>query len=101
MTIPEVNNEIKAWSWREQRRNRFTASVAFKVPTLIAIAVLEGKKYPELYEAFPNEFNEKEVRESQHKQQVEKDMATFRAWAEGFNRRKEKDGRNLESEDSG
>lgn len=100
MTIPEVNNAIKAWGWREQRHNQFIASVAYRVPTLISIAVLEGKKYPELYEAFPNEFDEETIKELQRKQRIEKDMATFRAWAESFNRRKEKDGRNLESEDS-
>lgn len=91
MTIPEVNREIKAWNWREQRHNQFIASVAYKIPTLTAIAVLEGKNYPEIYEVFPTEFNEKEVKELRHKQQIEKDTATFRAWAESFNKRKEQD----------
>lgn len=88
MTIPEINREIKAWSIREKRRNQFIASVSYKLPTLIAIAVLDGKKYPEIYEAFPNEFDEKEIREAQRKQQIEKDMAIFRAWADRFNTQK-------------
>lgn len=92
MTIPEVNNAINAWGWREKRNNQFLASLAYRLPTLIAIAVLDGKKYPELYEAFPNEYDETVVKEAQRKLQVEKDMATFRAWAESFNNRKEKDG---------
>lgn len=92
MTIPEINNAIKAWSWREKRGNQFLASLAYRVPTLIAVSVLDAKAYPELYEAFPNEFDEKTIKEEQKKIQIEKDMATFRAWAESFNKRKENDG---------
>lgn len=89
MTIPEINREIKAWGWRERRHNQFITSIAYKVPTLIAIAALDGKKYPDIYEAFPNEFDENEVKEARRKQQIEKDMAVFKAWAESFNSRKE------------
>lgn len=89
MTIPEVNREIKAFNWREKRHNQFISSVAYKIPTLIAIAVLDAKKYPEIYEMFPDEFEEKEVQDVKQKQQVQKDVATFRAWAESFNKRKE------------
>lgn len=89
MTIPEINRAIKAWAWREKKHNQYISSVAYRMPTLIAIAVLDGKKYPEIYQAFPNEFDEKEVKEAQRKAQLEKDMATFRAWAEQFNSRKE------------
>lgn len=88
MTIPEVNREIKAWGWREERQRQYFSSLAYRIPTLIAIAVLEGKKYPELYEAFPNEFDEKKIKEARHKLQVEKDIATFKAWAEHFNSKK-------------
>ena len=100
MSIPEINREIKAFSWREKRHNQFISSIAYKVPTLIAIAVLDAKKYPEIYEMFPNEFEEKEVEDIKQKQQVQKDVATFRAWAESFNNRKDRDGRNLKGEDN-
>lgn len=100
MTIPEVNNEIKAWGWREKRQNQYISSIAYRLPTLISVAVLDGKKYPEIYDIFPNEFDEEEVKEAKRQKQIEKDIATFRAWAESFNRRKDNDGRNIESQDS-
>lgn len=87
MTIPEVNRHIKAWGWREQRNNQYIAVVAYKMPTLVSIAVLDGKNYPEIYEAFPDIFDEDEIKEQRHKLQVQKDMAQFRAWADSFNNR--------------
>lgn len=89
MTIPEVNRAIKAWGWREKRNNTFISTLAYKVPTLIAVAIWNGKEYPEIYEAFPDYFDEKEVKEARHKLQVQKDMDMFRAWAESFNKRQE------------
>lgn len=89
MTIPEVNREIKAWNWREKRQNTFICSNLYKLPTLIGIAVLDSKNYPEIYEVFPDYFDEKEIKEMQYRLQVQKDMDTFKAWAEAFNKRME------------
>ena len=89
MTIPEVNRSVKAWGWREERQNRFVCSVAYKLPQLVGMAVLDGKNYPEIYDAFPDYFDEKEIKEMQHKLQVQKDMDTFKAWAEQFNKKQE------------
>lgn len=100
MTIPEVNRAIKAWGWREKRSHTYTSSLAYIIPTLIAKAVLEGKGYPEIYEVFPDEFDKEEILEQRRKLQVQKDISTFRAWAENFNRRKDNDGRIVESQDS-
>lgn len=87
MTIPEVNRAIKAWNWREKRTNTFICSNLYKLPTLIGIAVLDGKNYPEIYEVFPDYFDEEEIKEAQKKLQVQKDADTFRAWADQFNSR--------------
>ena len=85
MTIPEVNRAVKAWNWRETRKNTFICASLYKLPTLISIAVLDGKQYPEIYEVFPDYFDEKEIKEAQRKLQVQKDMDIFRAWADKFN----------------
>lgn len=89
MTIPEVNRAIKAWGWRENRNHTYISSLAYIVPTLIAKAVLEGKDYPEIYDIFPNEFNKEDILEHRRKLQIQKDMDTFRAWAEAYNQRHE------------
>lgn len=89
MTIPEINRHIQSWGWKEKRQRQYFSSLAYRVPTLTAMAVLDSKKYPEIYEAFPNEFDEEEVKEAQRKLQVQKDMDVFRAWAESFNKRQE------------
>lgn len=93
MTILEVNRQIKAWCWREQRRNQFISSIAYRLPTLIAISILDGKNYPEIYDAFPSEFDETTIKEERKKIQIEKDVATFRAWATQFNSRINGDGK--------
>lgn len=90
MTIPEVNNAIKAFNWRENRQHQFIASIAYKMPTLIAISILDAKNYPEIYEVFPTEYDEQDVKNAKQNQQIKKDVATFQAWAESFNRRMER-----------
>lgn len=101
MTIPEANRAIQAWGWREKRHNQTTASYLYKLPNLIAIAVLDSKKYPEIYDIFPNEFDKAEIEESKRKYQIERDIAYLKAWAEDYNRRKELEvGRNITSKDS-
>lgn len=89
MTIPEVNRAIKAWSWREERNNRFACTLAYKVPTLISMAVWNGKEYPEIYDVFPDYFDKEEILKARRKQQIQKDMDVFRAWAEQINKRQE------------
>ena len=93
MTIPEVNHQIKAFGWREKRQRQYISSLAYKVPQLISAAILDSKKYPEIYEIFPEEFDEKEVKEAQRKLQIQKDMDVFQAWAAQFNKRLEDNGK--------
>lgn len=89
MTIPEVNRAIKAWGWREERTNKFICSLAYKVPTLISIAIWNGKEYPEIFDSFPDYFDKEEILEARRNHQIQKDMDVFRAWAESFNKRQE------------
>ena len=92
MTIPEVNRAIQAWGWREKRKNTFICSALYKLPTLIAIAVWNGKEYPEIFDTFPEYFDKEEILEQRKKQQIQKDMDVFKAWAAQFNeRQKERD----------
>lgn len=91
MTIPEINRRIKAWNWQENRQHQFIASIAYRLPQLISIAVLDGKNYPEIYEVFPNEFDEEEIKAEKKKLQTQKDIAYFQAWAESFNARQRKE----------
>lgn len=90
MTIPEVNRAIKAWGWREKRRNQFAAMSLYRLPTLIGIAILDAKKYPEIFEVFPELFQEDEVKEKQEAMRVMKDVDTFKAWADRFNQKLER-----------
>lgn len=91
MTIPEINRHIKAWGWREERKNQFIASALYKLPPLIGVAMLDSKKYPEIYEIFPTLFKEEEIKDAQQTAKVRKDVDTFKAWAEGFNKKFERE----------
>lgn len=90
MTIPEVNEEIKAWGWREERQNQFIAGVLYQLPTLIAIGILDGKKYPEIYEVFPSLFDKEAIEETKRRNELERSRANFMAWAESFNKKFER-----------
>lgn len=89
MTIPEVNRAIAAWGWRENRNHIFMTSLCYKLPSLISVAIWEPKNYPEIYEVFPDLYNKEEIEEQKRKQQIQKDMDVFKAWAESFNKRQE------------
>lgn len=90
MTIPEVNRYIKAWGWREKRQQQFAAGTLYQLPTLIAIGILDGKKYPEIYEVFPSLFDKEEIEEAKRRNELEKSRANFMAWAESFNKKFER-----------
>ena len=87
MTIREVNRAIKAWGEREKRRNMFLTSTLYKVPQLISIAIWDGKNYPEIYQAFPDLYDEEEFKKKKQELQTKKDVDIFKAWADSFNKK--------------
>ena len=90
MTIPEVNRHIQAWGWRREEEQKFFAMSFYRMPSLIAMAVLDGKKYPEIYDIYPNLFNKEDIEQARQEQEVKRSMEVFKAWAESYNMRQEK-----------
>lgn len=97
MTINEIAREINANQKRLKQEMQFQAQLAYLQPQLTAMLIGSmfskngGNKYPELYELFPQLFDEEIIEEKKQKMMTEKSVANFMNFAMAFNKKRHKE----------
>lgn len=100
MSIGEIVRRAKSYERTYQRKLKDKASFDWILGNLIGISVgrclSSDDTYPELYEAYPTIFDNKEIEEQKQKEQDERSAANFLAFAAAHNlRNKMKEGGNV------
>lgn len=100
MSIGEVARRAKSYERTYRRKLKDKASFDWILGNLIGISVgrclSSDATYPEIYEAYPTIFSSEEVGELKQKEQDERSVANFLAFATAHNlRNKMKEGGNV------
>lgn len=100
MSIGEVARRVKSYERTYRRKLKDKASFDWILGNLIGISVgrclSSDDTYPELYEVYPTIFDNNEIEELKQKEQDERSVANFLAFATAHNlRNKMKKGGNV------